>query len=149
MLIERLPLQEGGLERIAEGADGVGEDMIEHLTADATVSLMSLVVVTRSEGVATLTLNNPEERNTLTAPMVAQIVDAVDALEADDEVGALVVTGAPPAFCAGANLGNLMESTPESLGTIYEGFLRIARCSLPTLAAVNGAAAGRWTRASV
>jgi len=47
--------------------------MIEHLTADATVSLMSLVVVARSEGVATLTLNNPGERNTLTAAMVEEI----------------------------------------------------------------------------
>jgi enoyl-CoA hydratase len=74
--------------------------------------------------------------------MVAEIVAAVDSLEADPGVGALVVTGAPPAFCAGANLGNLMESTPESLGNIYEGFLRIARSPLPTLAAVNGAAVG-------
>ena len=53
-----------------------------------------------------------------------------------------MVTGAPPAFCAGANLGNLAEATGDSLGTIYEGFLRIARSPLPTLAAVNGAAVG-------
>ncbi len=92
--------------------------------------------------VATLTLNNPEERNTMTAPMVAEIVEAMDRIEADEGVGAIVVTGAPPAFCAGANLGNLAEATGESLGTIYEGFLRIARSPLPTLAAVNGAAVG-------
>lgn len=95
-----------------------------------------------ADGVATLTLNNPDERNTLTAPMVAQIVEAMDRFEADDAVGALVVTGTPPAFCAGANLGNLAEATGESLGTIYEGFLRIARSPLPTVAAVNGAAVG-------
>jgi enoyl-CoA hydratase len=53
-----------------------------------------------------------------------------------------VVTGAAPAFCAGANLGNLAEASGESLGNIYEGFLRIARSPLPTLAAVNGAAVG-------
>jgi enoyl-CoA hydratase len=103
---------------------------------------MSLVQVEVVDRVATLTLNNPTERNTLTQPMVEEIIAAVDRVEADDGVGALVVTGAPPAFCAGANLGNLMESTPESLGTIYEGFLRIARSPLPTLAAVNGAAVG-------
>jgi enoyl-CoA hydratase len=103
---------------------------------------MSLIQVDITDRVATITLDNPAERNTLTAPMVAEIVAAVDALETDPGVGALVVTGAPPAFCAGANLGNLMESTPESLGTIYEGFLRIARSPLPTLAAVNGAAVG-------
>ena len=103
---------------------------------------MSLVLVDVADGVATLTLNNPSERNTLTAPMVAEIVEAMDTIEADSSVGAIVVTGAAPAFCAGANLGNLAEATKESLGGIYEGFLRIARSPLPTLAAVNGAAVG-------
>lgn len=103
---------------------------------------MSLVLSSIVDGVATLTLNNPAERNTLTAPMVAGIIEAMDRIEADSAVGALVVTGAAPAFCAGANLGNLAESTKQSLGTIYEGFLRIARSPLPTLAAVNGAAVG-------
>jgi enoyl-CoA hydratase len=103
---------------------------------------MALVLVDRTDGVATLTLNNPDERNTLTAPLVAEIVAAVDEAEADDAVGALVITGAPPAFCAGANLGNLAEADAESLGGIYEGFLRVARSPLPTLAAVNGAAVG-------
>lgn len=103
---------------------------------------MSLVLVDIADGVATLTLNNPAERNTLTQAMVAEIVGAMDEVEADDQVGAVVVTGAAPAFCAGANLGNLAEATGSSLGGIYEGFLRIARSPLPTLAAVNGAAVG-------
>ncbi len=103
---------------------------------------MSLVLTNVADGVATLTLNNPDERNTLTAPMVEEILAAMDAFEADDGVGAIVVTGTPPAFCAGANLGNLSEATGDSLGVIYEGFLRIARSPLPTLAAVNGAAVG-------
>jgi enoyl-CoA hydratase len=102
----------------------------------------SLVLTDVTDRVGTLTLNNPDERNTLTAPMVAEILAAMDEFEADDGVGAIVVTGTPPAFCAGANLGNLAEATGESLGTIYEGFLRIARSPLPTLAAVNGAAVG-------
>jgi enoyl-CoA hydratase len=103
---------------------------------------MPLVMVDQAEGVATLTLNNPEERNTLTGPMVAEIIAAMDEIEADEAVGALVVTGAPPAFCAGANLGNLAEADEHSLGAIYAGFLRIANSALPTLAAVNGAAVG-------
>ncbi len=103
---------------------------------------MALVLTEVVDGVATLTLNNPDERNTMTAPMVAEIVDAMQAFEADDTVGAVVVTGAPPAFCAGANLGNLAEATGDSLKNIYEGFLRIARSPLPTVAAVNGAAVG-------
>jgi enoyl-CoA hydratase len=102
----------------------------------------TLVIADIREGVGWLTLNKPDERNTLTAPMVAEIVAAMDAFEADDGVGAIVVTGAGTAFCAGANLGNLQTATRESLGDIYEGFLRVARSPLPTLAAVNGAAVG-------
>jgi enoyl-CoA hydratase len=105
-------------------------------------AMSSLVLTSVVDGVATLTLNNPDQRNTLTAPMVAAIVDAMDALEADESVGAIVVTGAGSAFCAGADLGNLAEATRESLANVYEGFLRIARSPLPTVAAVNGAAVG-------
>jgi enoyl-CoA hydratase len=101
-----------------------------------------LVITDVREGVGWLTLNNPSERNTLTAPMVSSIVMAMDAFEADDGVGAVVVTGAGSAFCAGADLGNLQTASRESLGNIYEGFLRVARSPLPTLAAVNGAAVG-------
>ena len=103
---------------------------------------MSLVLTDIADGVATLTLNNPDERNTLTAAMVTEIVAAMEAIEADESVGAIVVTGTPPAFCAGANLGNLATADGASLGNVYEGFLRIARSPLPTIAAVNGAAVG-------
>lgn len=101
-----------------------------------------LVTVDVVDRVATITLDNPKERNALSAPLVAAIVEAMDAAEADDGVGALVITGAPPAFCAGANLGNLATADEESLLAIYEGFLRIARSPLPTVAAVNGPAVG-------
>jgi enoyl-CoA hydratase len=103
---------------------------------------MAFVLYSVVDGVATLTLNNPAERNTLTQPMVEEIVAAVDAAEADPNVGALVITGTAPAFCAGANLGNLSEATGDSLKVIYQGFLRVANSPLPTIAAVNGAAVG-------
>jgi enoyl-CoA hydratase len=92
--------------------------------------------------VAVVTLDDPERRNALNSQLVDEIVDAFDRLEADDEVGAVVVTGAPPAFCAGADLGNLGEAKREGLRAIYEGFLRVGRSTLPTVAAVNGAAVG-------
>lgn len=104
--------------------------------------MRSLVLTDIADGVATLTLNNPDERNTLTTAMVTEIVAAMNAIETDEAVGAVVVTGAPPAFCAGANLGNLATADGSSLGNVYEGFLRIARSPLPTIAAVNGAAVG-------
>jgi len=103
---------------------------------------MAMVLYDVSDGIATLTLNNPQERNSMTAEMVSEIVAAMDAAEADANVRVVIVTGTPPAFCAGANLGNLAEATRESLLGIYEGFLRVARSPLPTIAAVNGAAVG-------
>ena len=95
------------------------------------------------EGVAVVTLDDPGRRNALSPEMVDEIVAAFDALEADAAVGAIVVTGAPPAFCAGADLSHL-GGGPEAGGlrSVYEGFLRVGRSPLPTLAAVNGPAVG-------
>ena len=101
-----------------------------------------MVLYDVSDGIATLTLNNLQERNSMTADMVSEIVAAMNAAESDPNVRVVIVTGTPPAFCAGANLGNLAEATRESLLGIYEGFLRVARSPLPTIAAVNGAAVG-------
>ena len=102
-----------------------------------------LVEVDAATGVATVTLNEPERRNTLKLATVQAIVAAFDDLESrPDEVGAVIVTGAPPAFCAGADLGNLGGSAEGGLRDIYEGFLRVGRSPLPTIAAVNGAAVG-------
>ena len=103
---------------------------------------MSLVLLNIRDGVATLTLNNPSERNVLSSQMVGDILDTMDAIEANEAVSAIVVTGAGSAFCAGAKLDDLENASESSLGEIYEGFLRIARCPLPSIAAVNGAAVG-------
>ena len=103
---------------------------------------MSAVELSITNGVATVTLNQPHQRNALNQEIVGEIVSIFDRLEADSGVGAVVITGAAPAFCAGANLGNLAESNRAGLLDIYEGFLRVSRCTLPTIAAVNGAAVG-------
>jgi enoyl-CoA hydratase len=101
-----------------------------------------LVRVERRDHVAVLTLDDPRRANAFTLAMCDQINVAVDALESDPDVSALVVTGAGPVFCAGADLSSLGDSREHGLRAIYDGFLRIARCSLPTVAAVNGAAVG-------
>ena len=104
---------------------------------------MSTVRVEAEGGVATVTLDDPGRRNALSAGMVGEIVATFDALEGDAGVGAVVVTGTPPAFCAGADLSHLGQApSGEGLGSVYEGFLRVARSALPTVAAVNGAAVG-------
>lgn len=94
-------------------------------------------------GVGLVTLDDPDRRNALSLGMVAELVEAFDGLEANSDVAAVVVTGTPPAFCAGADLSHLGGS-PEGGGlrSVYEGFLRVARSPLPTIAAVNGPAVG-------
>jgi len=92
--------------------------------------------------VAVVTLDAPDRRNALDLDLCDEIATTFDQLEADDAVGAVVVTGAPPAFCAGADLSHLGSSQHDGLRRVYEGFLRVARSPLPTVAAVNGAAVG-------
>ncbi|MEV0296344.1 enoyl-CoA hydratase [Nocardia sp. NPDC050710] len=92
--------------------------------------------------VAILTVHDPDRRNALTLELSAELVAAVDAAERDAGVHALVVTGTPPAFCAGADLTALGAAREQGLRAIYDGFLSVARCTLPTIAAVGGAAVG-------
>jgi enoyl-CoA hydratase len=110
---------------------------------------MTLVRTEVDGGVAVVTLADPDRRNAISPAMVAEIVAAFDLLDADPGVGAIVVTGEPPAFCAGADLSHLGragDAAPagghEGLRAVYEGFLRVARSPLPTIAAVNGPAVG-------
>lgn len=100
------------------------------------------VLVHVEDRVALLTVNDPERRNAVTAEISAALRAAVDAAEADPDVHAVIVTGAGKAFCAGADLSALGAATEEGLLAIYDGFLAVANCALPTVAAVNGAAVG-------
>ena len=103
---------------------------------------MAQAHVERRERVAIVTLDDERRRNALTLPLCGSVAEAMDDLEADDGIGAVVVTGAGSAFCAGADLSHLGSSRREGLLHIYEGFLRVGRSPLPTIAAVNGAAVG-------
>lgn len=95
-----------------------------------------------TDRVAVLTLSHPERRNAMNIELSAKLVDAVTAATSDDAVGAIVITGEDPAFCAGGDLAELAKADPATLHTVYAGFLAIAQCPLPTIAAVNGAAVG-------
>jgi enoyl-CoA hydratase len=100
------------------------------------------IVSEHADGVALLTVDAPGSRNALTLELAAQLAAAVEAAERDESVHAVVVTGTPPAFCAGADLSALREADELGLRAIYQGFLAVARCALPTIAAVGGAAVG-------
>lgn len=103
---------------------------------------MTWIRTEHRDRVAVVTLDDPERRNALNLELCAELVDTMAALEADDRTGAVVVTGAAPAFCAGADLTQLGTSRREGLHRIYAGFLAVADSPLPTIAAVNGAAVG-------
>jgi len=109
---------------------------------------MNLVLVEKRNRVAVLTLNDPDRRNAISEEMNADLDAAFDDLEKGDEIGAVVVTGKGPVFCAGAVLDDLIatheknENNIRDLSNIYRGFLRVAHSPLATIAAVNGAAVG-------
>ena len=96
-----------------------------------------------TDGVAVLTLNDPDKRNAINLQMNDEICATMDDLEKSEEVGSLILTGAGKAFCAGADLGDLLAARErDNIQDIYRGFLRIADSTLPSIAAVNGAAVG-------
>src|SRR5690348_18361668 len=105
------------------------------------------------DGIATITLNRPEKLNAFTATMRTELIAAFDRVDADDEVRAVIVTGAGRAFCAGADLsagGKTFDYAAR--GAIAQGqqrrdgggtvSLRIFECKKPVIAAVNGPAVG-------
>jgi enoyl-CoA hydratase len=94
--------------------------------------------------VALLTLDDPDRRNIVSTALNAAVIGAMQEAEERDDVGAVVVTGAGSAFCAGADLADLEAAAgdAETVRALYSGFLRVAESPLPTVAAVNGPAVG-------
>jgi len=101
-----------------------------------------LVLLSVDNHVALITVNDPDRRNAVTAAMSAQLRATVEQAEANPDVHAVVVTGAGRAFCAGADLTALGDTAEQGLLRIYDGFMAIGKCTLPTIAAVNGPAVG-------
>jgi len=104
------------------------------------------LLVHRDGDVVVLTFNRPERRNALDRTAFAELTGALRAADGDHEVGAVVLAGAPPAFCAGADLDELKtlsDDDPRALGPVFEELLdTLARLSVPLIAAVDGAAVG-------
>ena len=103
-------------------------------------------------GVVTVTLNLPELRNALRPDLVRGLIEAMAAIEDDDQARAVVLTGAGPVFCSGGDLGAMKAmatwSYEENLAdskTMDAMFASVERCSRPVVARVNGAAMGGGT----
>jgi 2-(1,2-epoxy-1,2-dihydrophenyl)acetyl-CoA isomerase len=98
------------------------------------------------DSVGHVVLNRPESANTLNATLSSELMDAVVRCEDDENVRAIVVTGAGRRFfCAGADLKGFYSAGSElkSRVSVFHAVLsRLARADFPVIAAVNGAAAG-------
>ncbi|MFQ5515422.1 MAG: enoyl-CoA hydratase/isomerase family protein [Myxococcota bacterium] len=103
----------------------------------------ALTILEESDGTALLTLNRPEKRNALSRALREEIVQRLEVLERSESVRAVVLTGAPPAFCAGFDRsefagGGMAEVFVEA--TEYHH--RVYTFPRPLIAAVNGPALG-------
>jgi enoyl-CoA hydratase/carnithine racemase len=103
---------------------------------------MRTIAVAVDDRVATITLNRPDRLNAYTVAMKDELVAAFDAVDADDNVAAVIVTGAGRTFCAGMDLaqGPAGFDTERDSGGVLA--LRVFACTKPVIAAVNGAAVG-------
>jgi 2-(1,2-epoxy-1,2-dihydrophenyl)acetyl-CoA isomerase len=108
------------------------------------------VLLSRDGAVATVTISRPEGMNALTTDAKVALLDAVRQVRDDEAVRALVLTGSGRAFCVGQDLqehGALLDSgDPSPLRTVAEHYnplvTMLAELPIPTIAAVNGTAAG-------
>lgn len=96
-----------------------------------------------------LTMNRPDKRNALNNALTAALLNALQQADADDDVGCVLLTGAAPAFCAGADLAEFAKLTPENQHLVDERAALTAnlqgifmRMSTPVVTAINGAAMG-------
>lgn len=99
--------------------------------------------------VRVLRMNRPEKRNALNNALTRALVEAMAAAEADDRVHVVVLTGNGAAFCAGADIGEFKDLTPDRMSRVEERaeltmqlHLSVSRMSKPVIAAVNGFAMG-------
>jgi enoyl-CoA hydratase len=102
------------------------------------------VLVDRRGAVGVLTLNRPKVLNALSPALIEELSGALDRFDADPDVRAVVLTGGPRVFAAGADIGDMSERGPvEQLQRDQTGrWARIAAFSKPLIAAVNGYALG-------
>ena len=109
------------------------------------------ITFTVDAGIARLTLNRPDKLNSFNGAMHAELRAALDSIQNDKSVRVLVLTGAGRAFCAGQDLADpamaAVDGKMPDIGNVVEAsykplILRLQNLRVPTIAAVNGIAAG-------
>lgn len=111
----------------------------------------STLLFDKSDSVVTLTLNRPDKSNAFDDTLISEMLEALKVIDRDPEMRAVVITGAGKNFCAGQDLGPMLERYQAPEGVNFGEHLRksynliisrIRYLEKPVIAAVNGAAAG-------
>jgi len=103
------------------------------------------IIVETRDAVGLVTLNRPQALNALSSPLIRELGTALDGFEADEAIGAVVLTGSEKAFAAGADI---KEMQPQGFVDVYlgdfitKGWERVTTCRKPIIAAVAGFALG-------
>ena len=108
------------------------------------MAYQNILVETRGR-VGLITFNRPKALYALSTPLVTELGAALDAFEADDNIGAVVITGNEKAFAAGADIKEMKDQTYMDAylrDFITNGWERITTCRKPIIAAVEGPALG-------
>ena len=106
------------------------------------------LILTKEDGIATITLNRPEKLNALNQEMVDELVKACGEVEEDNEVRVVIITGAGSAFCSGGDLSShdfVVNSSAACLKRLQKAsrlIMGIRNMPKPVIAAVNGVAVG-------
>jgi len=108
---------------------------------------MADLEVTRSESIATVTINRPQRKNAVTGDMWAQLAETFRSLSADSDVRCVVITGAGCDFCSGADLSARSASGKQvhqlaAMRHVNDAALSLHRMPQPTIAKVRGVAVG-------
>jgi enoyl-CoA hydratase len=106
----------------------------------------------REDGIATVTLADPDRRNALSDELVDQLVETCASIAHDDDLRVVVLTGAPPAFSSGGLLENLENNSARAhdgnfnaefhMRRFYDALLTVRQLPVPVIAVVNGHAIG-------
>ncbi len=102
--------------------------------------IRSYVLVRREARVGIVQLNRPEARNALNAELMEELLTALQAFDADDAIGCLVITGSEKSFAAGADIKQMAQaSVVEMIDSPFIGYWdKLARITKPVIAAVSG-----------
>ena len=117
-------------------------------TPDSIVRVMETIEVTRAGGIVTITLNRPEKKNAITRQMWDELLETFQAVAANGDDRAVVLTGAGGAFCAGADLWAKPDPNVKPRHQLYAMkhvaavVLALHRLPQPTIAKVRGVAVG-------